>query len=154
MAGEAGVLVLNGPNLNMLGEREPEIYGRATLPDIEAACRARAATLGLKVDFRQSNHEGELVTWIQEARRTAAGIVINAAGLTHTSIALADALTLAEKPVIELHLSNVFSREPFRHRSYISGIATGVICGFGAHGYELALDAMAQLLAKPAKKQG
>ena len=140
------VLVLNGPNLNMLGTREPEIYGRETLADIAAACRGQAEALALAVDFRQSNEEAELVTWIQEARGTAAGLIINAGAYTHTSIAILDALRMCEVPVIEVHLSNPFRREPFRHTSYISQAARGVICGFGGHGYVLAIDAMAHIL--------
>jgi len=140
------VLVLNGPNLNMLGVREPEIYGRDTLADIETACQKHAATLGLDVEFRQSNNEGELVTWIQEARQSKDAVIINAGAFTHTSVALFDALSIFEKPVIELHLSNIFAREAFRHHSYISPVANGIICGFGASGYELALDAVNRLL--------
>ncbi len=146
------VFVLNGPNLNLLGVREPEIYGRTTLSDIEDRCRARAAALGLGIDFRQTNHEGQLVDWIQEAR-TAAGIVLNAGALTHTSVAILDALGAAGVPVIEVHLSNIFRREAFRHHSYVSSVAAGVICGLGAHGYELALEAIAQLLAAAANKE-
>jgi len=149
VADPSRVLILNGPNLNMLGLREPEIYGQTTLSDIETACRDRADALGLALTFRQSNNEGELVGWIQEARETQDGIIINAGALTHTSVALLDALKLLEKPVIELHLSNIFRRENFRHTSYISLAADGVICGFGATGYELALDAMNRLLTKP-----
>jgi 3-dehydroquinate dehydratase-2 len=141
------VLVLNGPNLNMLGVREPEIYGSATLADIEAGCQKRAAKLGLTVEFRQSNNEGELVTWVQEARQSTDAIIINAGAFTHTSVALLDALSMYEKPIIELHLSNIYKREDFRHRSYISPAASGIICGFGASGYELALDAVNRLLA-------
>jgi 3-dehydroquinate dehydratase-2 len=145
------IFVLNGPNLNMLGVREPSIYGAETLADVERRTRARAQSLGLSVEFRQSNHEGELVTWIQEAREKAGGIVINAGAYTHTSVAILDALTAAEKPVIELHLSNVFRREPFRHHSYVSPAAQGVICGFGPKGYELAIEAMCDLLqSRPA----
>lgn len=140
------VLILNGPNLNMLGTREPEIYGRETLADIEAACRGQAEALALAVDFRQSNEEAELVTWIQEARGTVAGLIINAGAYTHTSIAILDALRMCEVPVIEVHLSNPFRREPFRHTSYISQAARGVICGLGGHGYVLAIDAMAHIL--------
>lgn len=147
MTEQLKVWVLNGPNLNMLGVREPEIYGRATLADIEAGCQERAAALGLSVEFRQSNNEGELVTWIQQARQSADGIVINAGAFTHTSVALLDALSLFEKPIVELHLSNIYAREEFRHRSYISPAASGIICGFGASGYELALDAIKRLLA-------
>jgi 3-dehydroquinate dehydratase II len=141
------VLVLNGPNLNMLGVREPEIYGSATLADIEAGCQKRAATLGLSVEFRQSNNEGELVSWVQEAHASTDAIVINAGAFTHTSVALLDALSMFAKPIIELHLSNIYKREDFRHRSYISPAASGIICGFGASGYELALDAVNRLLA-------
>jgi 3-dehydroquinate dehydratase-2 len=137
------VFVLNGPNLNMLGLRQPKVYGRATLADVEKLCRERAEALGLAVDFRQTNHEGELVGWIQEARRAAAGIVINAGAYTHTSVAVLDALLTAEKPVIEVHISNVFRRESFRHHSYISPAATGVIVGLGPLGYALALEALA-----------
>ncbi len=140
------VLILNGPNLNLLGTREPEVYGRATLADIEAACERRAAALGLATDFRQSNHEGELVGWIQQARTTHAAILINAAAYTHTSIALLDALSTFDAPVIEVHLSNIFRRESFRHRSYVSRAAHGVVCGFGSFGYEMALEAAARLI--------
>ncbi len=147
MADQPGILILNGPNLNMLGVREPEIYGNETLADIEAACGQHAKSLGLKLSFRQSNIEGELVTWIQDARQTAAALIINAGALTHTSVALLDAIKTLEMPVIELHLSNIFTREPFRHHSYISAAASGLICGFGAQGYLLALDAVNRLLA-------
>ncbi len=146
LAGQKKVLVLNGPNLNMLGMREPAIYGSGTLADIEAACARHGEALGLAVTCRQSNHEGELVTWIQEARGSQAGIVLNAGAYTHTSIAIPDALTAAEVPFIELHLSNVFAREEFRHHSWLSPLAKGIICGFGAKGYSLALDAMAEIL--------
>jgi 3-dehydroquinate dehydratase-2 len=146
LAGRKKVLVLNGPNLNMLGKREPAIYGRTTLADIEAACAQDAESLGLIVTCRQSNHEGELVTWIQEARGTQDGIVLNAGAYTHISIAIPDALAAAEVPFIELHLSNVFAREEFRHHSWLSPLAKGVICGFGAKGYSLALEAMADIL--------
>jgi 3-dehydroquinate dehydratase-2 len=140
------ILILNGPNLNMLGQREPAIYGRDTLVDIEAASRAKATELGLDIDFRQSNSEGDLVGWAQSAGKSHAGIIINAGGYTHTSVALLDALTVSELPVVEVHLSNIFRREEFRHHSYISLAASGVICGFGMKGYLLALDAMAQLI--------
>jgi 3-dehydroquinate dehydratase II len=143
------IMVLNGPNLNLLGVREPEIYGRETLADIEEACLERAAELQVAIDFRQSNHEGELVDWVQEARENAHGIILNAGAYSHTSIALLDALSAAELPIIEVHLSNLFKREAFRHHSYISGVARGLICGFGGHGYELALTAMARLLRGP-----
>lgn len=142
------VYVLNGPNLNLLGVREPAVYGRDTLDDVKALTVAKAGQVHLAVEFRQSNSEGELVGWVQEARGQAAGIIINAGGLTHTSIALLDALQAAELPVIEVHLSNIFRRESFRTHSYVSLAATGVICGLGAKGYELALEAMANILAK------
>jgi 3-dehydroquinate dehydratase-2 len=141
------IYVLNGPNLNMLGQRDPKIYGHETLAEIEAICRRHAKTLKLTLAFRQSNHEGELVGWIQEARRRSGGIVINAGAYTHTSVAILDALILSERPVIEVHLSNIFAREAFRHHSYISAAAKGVICGFGSQGYTMALDGMAKLLA-------
>ena len=140
------VFILNGPNLNLLGVREPSIYGRDTLGDVEERCTARAAALGLEIDFRQSNHEGQLVDWIQEARESADGIILNAGALTHTSVALLDALSAADLPVIEVHLSNIFRREGFRHHSYVSLAANGVICGLGAQGYEFALDAIASLI--------
>ncbi len=140
------VFVLNGPNLNMLGQRQPKVYGRATLADVEKLCRTRAEALGLAVDFRQSNLEGELVGWVQEARKAAAGIVINAGAYTHTSVAILDALLTAEKPVIEVHISNVFRRESFRHHSYVSPAAIGVIVGLGPLGYALALEALADQL--------
>jgi 3-dehydroquinate dehydratase II len=140
------VFILNGPNLNLLGVREPSVYGRDTLGDIEERCTARAAALGLEIDFRQSNHEGQLVDWIQEARESADGIILNAGALTHTSVALLDALSAADLPVIEVHLSNIFRRESFRHHSYVSLAANGVICGLGAQGYEFALDAIASLI--------
>lgn len=142
------VYVLNGPNLNLLGVREPAVYGRDTLDDVRALTVAKAGQVNLAVEFRQSNSEGELIGWVQEARGQAAGIIINAGGLTHTSIALLDALQAAELPVIEVHLSNIFRRESFRTHSYVSLAATGVICGLGAKGYELALEAMANILAK------
>jgi 3-dehydroquinate dehydratase-2 len=142
------VFVLNGPNLNMLGTREPAIYGAETLADIRRRTEARAKALGLEVDFRQTNSEGTLVDWIHEARERADAIVINAGAYTHTSIAILDALNAAALPVVELHLSNVFRREPFRHTSYVAPAAQGLICGFGSKGYELAIDATADLLAK------
>jgi 3-dehydroquinate dehydratase-2 len=130
----------------MLGEREPEIYGHQTLDQIAADCKERAKALGLEIDFRQSNNEGEIVDWIQAASGTCAGIIINPAAYTHTSIAIMDALNQTACPVIEIHLSNIFQRESFRHHSYISPTAKGIICGFGGHGYLLALEAVAQLL--------
>ncbi len=145
------VFVHNGPNLNMLGTRERETYGAETLAAIAERCARRAAALGLSVDFRQSNAEGELVGWIQEARTSAAGIILNAAAYTHTSIAVHDALRAAEVPVIEVHLSNVFAREAFRHQSYVSAVAAGVICGFGGHGYELALEALSRIISETKK---
>ena len=146
MADQPEIMIVNGPNLNMLGVREPQIYGYETLADIEAMCEERAAALGVSVDFRQSNFEGELVTMIQSARGSAAGIIINPAGYTHTSVAILDALKLTDLPVIELHLSNPHTREDFRHRSFVSPAARGIICGFRAHGYVLAVEAMAQIL--------
>ena len=146
MTDRRSILIVNGPNLNMLGQREPAIYGRDTLADIEAACRAKAIALGFDIDFRQTNREGELVDWTQSAGGKFAGIIVNAGGYTHTSVALLDALTVSGLPVIEVHLSNIFRREEFRHHSYVSRAASGVICGFGLTGYLLALDAMAQLV--------
>ena len=152
------VFVLNGPNLNLLGKREPGLYGKGTLADIEMACAQSAAALGLKVDFRQTNIEGVLVDWIQEAGEKAKGIVINPGAYTHTSVALHDAIRGTGLPVIEVHLSNIFAREPFRHHSYVSPVAKGVICGLGSQGYTLALEALGALLdgktpaaRKPAK---
>jgi 3-dehydroquinate dehydratase-2 len=145
------IFVLNGANLNLIGVREPAIYGVETLTDVRRRTEARAEALGLAVDFRQSNSEGTLVDWIQEARAAAEGIVINAGAYTHTSIAILDALQAAARPVIELHLSNIFRREPFRHTSYVTPAAHGLICGFGPKGYELAIEAMADLLSKAAR---
>ena len=141
------VFVLNGPNLNMLGLREPSIYGHETLDDIAKRCTDAGRSLGLSVDFRQSNIEGEIVTWIQEARSQASGIVLNAGAYTHTSVAIHDALKASGIPCVEVHLSNIYKREPFRHKSYVSPVAEGVICGFGGQGYEMALTAIHQLLA-------
>ncbi len=135
------IFILNGPNLNLLGEREPAVYGHTTLADIEYACRQRAEALGASTDFRQSNAEGELIDWIHQARRDADALIINAGAYTHTSIAIMDALLALTIPVIEVHLSNIFRRESFRHHSYISQAATGLICGLGAKGYELAIEA-------------
>ena len=140
------VYVLNGPNLNLLGQREPDIYGRTTLADIGKMAEKRAKSLGLAVDFRQSNHEGELVEWVQEARTKAAAVIINAGAYTHTSVALHDALRTLNCPVVEVHLSNTFAREEFRHQSLVSPVATGVIVGLGTEGYLLAVDAVASLL--------
>ena len=135
------IYVLSGPNLNLLGVREPEIYGHQTLDDVRRLCEARAAALGCTVVFRQSNHEGELIDWIQEAREQAAAVVINPAGYGHTSVALLDALKMVGVPVIECHLSNPASRETFRRKTYVSLAATGVVSGFGAASYELAVEA-------------
>ncbi|MFT3986552.1 type II 3-dehydroquinate dehydratase [Aestuariivirga sp.] len=141
------LLILNGPNLNMLGTREPGIYGAETLKDIEARSTARAKALGLTIDFRQSNMEGELVTWIQQAAGKASGIILNAGAYTHTSVAIHDALRACGLPVIEVHLSNIYKREAFRHQSFVAPVATGSICGFGGHGYELAIEALATIIA-------
>lgn len=141
------VYILNGPNLNLLGAREPEIYGRATLADVEKLCRATAERHGLAVEFRQSNHEGEIVDWIQEAcAENASGLIINPAGYTHTSVAILDALAVLEAPVIEVHISNVHAREPFRRRSYVSQTARAVLCGFGIEGYALAIIGLAAMI--------
>lgn len=140
------VFVLNGPNLNLLGTRQPEVYGRDTLADLEARCRATAARLGLGLAFHQSNHEGVLVELIQAARGTAQGIVINPAAYTHTSVAILDALHAFDGPVIEVHLSNIHRREAFRHHSYVSARAEGVIAGCGVQGYDFALLRLAHLL--------
>jgi 3-dehydroquinate dehydratase II len=142
------VYVLNGANLNLLGVREPEIYGHATLADVEKLCRAAAARHGLDVEFRQSNHEGAIIDWIHQARaENAVGVVINPAGYGHTSVAILDALATLEAPVIEVHISNIHAREPFRRRTYVSQVARGVLCGFGIDGYALAIDGLAALLA-------
>jgi 3-dehydroquinate dehydratase-2 len=140
------VFVLNGPNLNLLGTREPDIYGTSTLADVEAMCRGRAETLGLTVDFRQSNNEGTLVDWIHEAIRDASGIVINPAGYSFHSVPILDALKVFRWPIIELHISNIHRREPIYHHSYVSYAATGVVAGLGIHGYALALEAIAEML--------
>jgi len=140
------VLVLNGPNLNMLGIREPKTYGSQTLADIEAMCKAEGKKLGLTVDCRQTNREGELCEWIQEAYGKKDGIIINPGGYSHTSIAIRDALSAVAIPTIEVHLSNIHAREEFRHHSYVSAVAVGVICGLGATGYRLALEALAERL--------
>lgn len=144
------ILVLNGPNLNLLGRRQPEIYGRDTLADVETRARARATALGARIEFRQSNHEGQLIDWIQDARDSAAAIVINPGGLTHTSVALMDALVASDLPVIEVHLSNIHRREDFRHHSYVSRAAVGVIAGLGAKGYELAVEAAVDITGRTA----
>ncbi len=144
------VAVLNGPNLNMLGLRQPEIYGHATLDDVEALCAEFAERHRLAIDFRQTNSEGELVSWVQECRGRASAIVINAGGLSHTSVALMDALLAVDLPAVEVHVSNIFRREDFRNHSYVSRAAVGVICGLGVQGYVLALTAIAALLEEPA----
>lgn len=140
------IAVLNGPNLNLLGTREPETYGSTTLAEIESLVNAQAEKHGFDLDFRQTNIEGELVDWLQQAGKDCSGIILNAAAYTHTSIALHDAVAAIDTPVVEVHLSNVFAREDYRHHSYISDVAVGVICGFGANGYLLAVDAIASML--------
>jgi 3-dehydroquinate dehydratase-2 len=143
------VYVLNGPNLNLLGTREPKIYGSATLKDVEKLCRAAAKRHQLDVEFRQSNHEGEIVDAIHEAgAKTAGGIVINAGAYTHTSVAIRDAITAVDVPVIEVHISNIFAREHFRHHSHIAPVAKASLCGFGVDGYALAIDGLAALIAR------
>ena len=142
------VFVLNGPNLNMLGLRQPDIYGSATIDDVEALCAETADEMGLAIDFRQTNGEGELVSWIQECRGRASAIVINPAGYTTTSIAVMDALLAVELPTIEVHISNIHRRESFRHNSFVSKAATGVIAGLGVQGYALALRALASMLGE------
>ena len=141
--------VLNGPNLNLLGTREPQIYGRSTLKDVEKLCRKTAAAHGFALEFRQSNHEGAIVDWIHEAgAKKAAGIVLNPAGLTHTSVSVHDAIKAVKVPVIETHITNIHAREPWRHRSYVSFVAKAVICGFGIQGYALAIDGIAAMVGK------
>jgi len=140
------IAVLNGPNLNMLGSREPTLYGAASIEDLEALCAETAVALDLAIDFRQTNHEGELITWVQECRDRARGIVINPGGYSHTSIALMDAVLAVELPVVEVHLTNIHAREDFRRHSYISRAANGVICGLGIRGYGLALTAIAEMI--------
>lgn len=147
MADNPTVWVLNGPNLNLLGEREPDTYGGESLADIEKRCAKAAKKAGMGLEFRQTNHEGELVAWIQEARESAAGLAINAGAYTHTSVAVHDALRLLTIPIVEVHLSNIFAREEFRHHSYVSAAATGVICGFGGDSYLLALQALAAIIS-------
>ena len=140
------VYVLNGPNLNLLGSREPQTYGRSTLKDLEKLCRKAADSERLGIEFRQSNHEGELVDWIHEAQaKQAAGIVLNAGGYTHTSVALRDAVAAVSVPVIEVHISNIFAREDFRHLSHIAPVASGTLCGFGIAGYGLAISGLAAM---------
>ena len=144
------ILILNGPNLNMLGKRQPEIYGSTTLAEIQEMCRAKATERGHEISFHQSNSEAEIVEWIQDAMEGAAGIIINSAAFTHTSVAILDALNLLSCPIIELHISNIHKREAFRHHSYVTQAATGMICGLGVRGYVYAVDAMADLLADAA----
>jgi 3-dehydroquinate dehydratase II len=147
------VYVLNGPNLNLLGTREPKTYGRATLKDVEKLCREAAQRRGLAVEFRQSNHEGEIVDAIHEAAaKKAAGIVINAGAYTHTSVAIRDAIAAVDVPVVEIHISNIFARESFRHHSHIAPVAKASLCGFGVAGYALAIDGLAALLG--ARRKG
>ena len=143
------VYVLNGPNLNLLGKRQPHIYGHETLADVEAECRRTAADLALEIVFHQSNREYEIIDWIHEARERAGGIVINPAAFTHTSVAILDALNACDIPIIEVHISNVHKREAFRHHSYVSTVASGVIAGFGTQGYPLALQRLARLIDDP-----
>ena len=142
------VVVLNGPNLNLLGQREPEIYGRETLADVEADCRRLGKELGLAIEFHQSNREYEIIEWVHAARGRAAGVVINPAAFTHTSVAILDALAAFEGPIIEVHISNIHKREPFRHHSHVSGLASGVIVGCGTQGYGFALRRIAKLIAE------
>jgi 3-dehydroquinate dehydratase-2 len=147
------ILVLNGPNLNLLGTREPAVYGTATLADLEQVCRAAAEPHGIAIDFRQSNHEGQLIDWLHEAGALAAGsvagVVLNAGAYTHTSVALHDAIKAIFPPVIEVHLSNVHAREPFRHHSYLSPACAGIVVGFGAAGYAMAIDGLARAAQRP-----
>ncbi|MGI9386383.1 MAG: type II 3-dehydroquinate dehydratase [Methyloligellaceae bacterium] len=143
------IYILNGPNLNLLGLREPEIYGAVTLDGIRKRARAKADALGYEIEFRQSNSEGQLVDWVQEAGEKAAGLIVNAGAYTHTSVALLDALLAVSVPCIEVHLSNIFRREKFRHESYVSKAAAGVICGFGQKGYELAIEALVEIVDQP-----
>jgi 3-dehydroquinate dehydratase-2 len=143
------ILVLNGPSLNLLGKREPEIYGRETLADIEADCRRVGEEIGFAIEFYQSNREYEIIDWIHDARERAAGIVINPAAFTHTSVAILDALNAFEGPIIEVHISNVHKREPFRHHSFVSSVAAGVIAGCGTQGYAFALQRIAKLISIP-----
>ena len=140
------ILIINGPNLNLLGEREQSQYGSITFDSLKDICLKKSEDLGIKLDFLQSNIEGEIVRIIQDARNKHDGIIINAAGFTHTSVSIRDALTIYKKPIIELHISNIYKREEFRHKSLISGVATGIICGLGSNGYILAINAMHELL--------
>ncbi|MBK9585987.1 MAG: type II 3-dehydroquinate dehydratase [Alphaproteobacteria bacterium] len=142
------IIILNGPNLNLLGIREPEIYGTTTLRDLEDICHQKAYSLDMKIDFRQTNHEGELIEWVQEARGIYAGMIINAAAFTHTSLALHDALKIVDMPIIEVHLTNPKEREPFRHFSYVELVAVHSIAGKGPDGYTEAIDKLAEILGK------
>jgi 3-dehydroquinate dehydratase II len=146
------IYILNGPNLNLLGLREPNLYGNETIVDLETRCAAKAKALGHSVVFRQTNTEGELIDWIHEAQSKGCGIIINGAAYTHTSVALHDALKAVNMPTIEVHLSNIYKREPFRHHSYISPVAHGVICGFGGQSYELALEGLVSVLNSTGKR--
>lgn len=146
------IYVLNGPNLNLLGQREPQVYGHATLDDVRERTAKKASGFGLDIEFRQSNTEGEIVDWIQEARVSAAAIVINAGAYTHTSVAILDALLATDIPCVEVHLSNIFQREEFRHHSFLSAACIGVICGFGVKSYELAIEALGELLDTEARR--
>lgn len=145
------VFFLNGPNANLYGHTSKDVYGAETFEQLGKRCRKAAKDLGIALDFRQSNSEGELVDWIQEARQKASGVIINGAGLTYTSIAILDALQAFDGPIVEVHMSNIYKREPFRHHSYISKAATGIVAGLGADGYELAIEAMRRLLQKAKK---
>jgi 3-dehydroquinate dehydratase-2 len=151
-SGSGRIYVLNGPNLNLLGSREPKIYGSLTLREVEQAVRTKAGTLGWSTEFRQSNSEGELVDWMHEARGNGLGVVLNAGGYSHTSIALLDACRALDRPLVEVHLSNPYAREAFRRHSYVSEAADGIICGFGAAGYVLALEAVSELLKTHRKR--
>jgi 3-dehydroquinate dehydratase-2 len=139
--------VLNGPNLNLLGERQPEVYGTTTLSEVEEMCRKKAADLGVEIEFRQTNSEGELIDWLHEAKREAAGVVLNPAALTHYSLALREAVAAVEIPIIELHISNIYGREPWRAKSVVSAVARGVVAGLGVRGYELAVEALAKVIS-------
>lgn len=148
LADSVKILILNGPNLNLLGMREPGIYGHETLADIERRCMRKAKALGFEISMRQSNSEGDLINWIHEAVSDWSAIIINPAAYTHTSVAIMDALKLVNCPIVEVHISNIYQRETFRHHSYVSPVATGVICGFGPTGYEIALEAISGLIGK------
>jgi 3-dehydroquinate dehydratase-2 len=147
------IYVLNGPNLNLLGTREPHIYGHSTLKDVEKLCRKTAEAHGFAIEFRQSNHEGDIVDWIQEAgANDSAGVVLNPGGLTHTSVAVHDAIKAIGAPVIETHISNIHAREPWRHHSYVSFVAKAIVCGFGIQGYALAIEGIAAMSGKKGKR--